>query len=464
MRQAKILITLGPKSSDIDILRQLVLAGATGVRLNFSHGSEEDHRMRADTVRKLSRELGLELSLLGDLCGPKLRIGRFASGSVSLLEGANFTLVTANVIGDEHQVSISHELDKDLSVGTPLLLDDGLIGLIVTGIEPGRITCRVTTGGVLSDRKGLNVPNVRLSVSAITVKDERDLAVGRELGVDWFALSFVRDAADVRRCKVLAGNVPVIAKLEKPEAVESLAEIIDASDGIMVARGDLGVEAGLERVPVIQKRAIELANRQGKLVITATQMLESMIHHPRPTRAEASDVANAIFDGSDVVMLSGETAVGAYPVETVKMMASIIEHVEQSEPYLARALPDVYGAAWQSDNATARAAATLSRSVKLAAIVVLANDEKWLDILADYRPLSPIVALVADTAVARRSALQWGVVSRVVEMPESQRDLIALSEAKTRECVGARSGDDIAILAPSLPEGAGKTLTLWKIR
>jgi pyruvate kinase len=336
--------------------------------------------------------------------------------------------------------------------------------LIVTGIEPGRITCRVTAGGVLSDRKGLNVPNVRLSVSAITEKDERDLAFGRDIGVDWFALSFVRDAADVRRCKILAGNVPVIAKLEKPEAVESLAEIVDASDGIMVARGDLGVEAGLERVPVIQKRAIELANRQGKLVITATQMLESMIQHPRPTRAEASDVANAIFDGSDVVMLSGETAVGAYPVETVKMMASIIEQVEQSEPYLARNLPDAYGAAWQSDNATARAAATLSRSVKLAAIVVLANDVTWLDILADYRPLCPIVALVADTAVARRSALQWGVVSRVVEMPESQRDLIALSEAKTRECVGAQSGDDIAILAPSLPERAGKTLTLWKIR
>ena len=323
MRYAKILITLGPSSSEPSILRQLVLAGASGFRLNFSHGTWDEHRARANAVRALSRELGRELAILGDLCGPKLRIGRFANGPVQLEEGSIFTLVSEPIAGDQQRVTVSHALDRDLKVGNLLLLDDGLIGMVVTDVGQGRVTCRVTTGGVLSDNKGLNVPNVRLSVSAITEKDERDLEFGRQIGVDWFALSFVRDASDVRRCKELAGDVPVIAKLEKPEAVERLGAIIEAADGIMVARGDLGVEAGPERVPVIQKHAIELANREGKLVITATQMLDSMMHHPRPTRAEASDVANAIFDGSDVVMLSGETAVGKYPIETVRMMASL---------------------------------------------------------------------------------------------------------------------------------------------
>jgi len=464
MRYAKILITLGPSSSDMSTLRQLVLAGASGFRLNFSHGTFEEHRARAQAVRELSKELGQELAILGDLCGPKLRVGQFENGAVVLDEGQPFSLVTERVTGNRERVSISHPLDKDLSVGNTLLLDDGLIAMVVTEVSEGRVLCRVTTGGFLSDHKGLNVPNVRLSVSAITEKDERDIEFGREIGVDWFALSFVRDAADVRRCKQLAGDVPVIAKLEKPEAIEQMSAIVEASDGIMVARGDLGVEAGPERVPVIQKRAIELANREGKLVITATQMLDSMIRNPRPTRAEASDVANAIFDGSDVVMLSGETAVGKYPVETVKMMASIIEQVEQSEPYAKRVLPDVYGSAWKSDNVTARAAATLSRNVRLAALVVLADDAQWVDVLADYRPQSPIIALVTNETLARRIALQWGVTSFVVPMPNSQQELLDLTEAKARKCVSAQSGDDVAILASCLPQRAGKTLTLWKVR
>ena len=368
------------------------------------------------------------------------------------------------MLGDERQVSMSYALDKDLSVGDTLLLDDGLISMVVQEVAEGRLTCRVTGGGVLSDHKGVNIPNVRLNVSAITEKDEIDLQFGREIGVDWFALSFVRDPADVVRCKALAGEVPVIAKLEKPEAVAHLDAIVAAADGIMVARGDLGVEVGPQRVPVIQKQMIELANRQGKLVITATQMLESMINNPRPTRAEASDVANAIFDGSDVVMLSGETAVGKHPVEAVEMMRSIIEEVEKSAQYLGRPLPDVYGSAWQSDNATARAAATLSRNVKLAALVVLASDAEWLDVLADYRPLAPIIALVNDSKLARRIALQWGISSHVVQMPQTQQELIDLAEDRVRATVKTLPGDDIAILAPCLPQQIGKTLTLWQVR
>ncbi len=464
MRQAKILITLGPSSSDVDQLKRLVSKGANGFRLNFSHGTYDEHRARADVVRLVSRQMGQELAILGDLCGPKLRVGRFGSQSVTLKQGSIFALTSNDIIGDDTQVSVSYPLDKDLSVGDTLLLDDGLISMIVEQIVPARLLCRVTVGGVLSDHKGVNVPNVRLSTSAITAKDELDIQFGREIGVDWLALSFVRDAVDVVRCKELARDIPVIAKLEKPEAVEHLSAIIAAADGIMVARGDLGVEVGPERVPVIQKRAIEMANRDGKLVITATQMLDSMMHNPRPTRAEASDVANAVFDGSDVLMLSGETAVGKYPVESVEMMRAIIEQVEQSEQYLSRALPTVYGSSWQSDNATARAAATLSRNVKLAALVVLASDAQWLDVIADYRPLAPIIALVKDTGLARRIALQWGITGHVVQMPQSQQELIELAEATVRLYLGTQHDADIAILAPCLPQQIGRTLTLWKIR
>jgi pyruvate kinase len=464
MRQAKILITLGPSSSDIDSLKRLVSAGASGFRLNFSHGTHDEHRARTDLVRLVGHQIGVELAILGDLCGPKLRVGRFGEKLVTLRKGAIFTLTTQDVVGDENQVSITYPLDRDVAVGDCLLLDDGLISMRVEKVSPARVTCCIIVGGVLSDHKGVNVPNVRLSTSAITEKDEADIRFGREIGVDWFALSFVRDAAEVVRCKELAGPVPVIAKIEKPEAVEHLPAIIVAADGIMVARGDLGVEVGPERVPVIQKRAIESANREGKLVITATQMLDSMMRNPRPTRAEASDVANAIFDGSDVVMLSGETAVGQYPVEAVEMMRAIIEQVEQSEQYLDRSLPTVYGSAWQSDNATARAAATLSRNVKLAALVVLASDAEWLDVIADYRPLAPIVALVKDVGLARRVALQWGITCHVVPVPQSLQELIELAEIKVREALATPEGKDIAILSPCLPQQLGRTLTLWKLR
>jgi pyruvate kinase len=300
-------------------------------------------------------------------------------------------------------------------------------------------------------------------VPAITEKDEQDLRFGKEVGVDWFALSFVRDAAEVIRCKELAGETPVIAKLEKPEAIEHLEAIIDAADGVMVARGDLGVEMGPEGVPLVQKRVINLANRRGKLVITATQMLDSMMHNPRPTRAEASDVANAVLDGSDVVMLSGETAAGKYPIEAVTMMRSIIEQIERSEQYRERPCPTVYSALWVAENATARAAATLSRDVKLSAVVVLATNSEWVDVLADYRPHAPILGLVNDVKLARRLALQWGMLTRVVGMPDSQEALIAAAESAATELVGAHVGDEIAILGPCLPQLKGRSLTLWTV-
>ncbi len=463
MRQSKILATLGPTSSSPERIRRLFDAGANGVRLNFSHGTHDEHRARVDIVRTVSQQLGFEVAILGDLCGPKLRVGRFAHQAVSLETGSQFLLTTRQVQGDETQVTVSYPLYKDLSTGDRLLLDDGLMSMVVERVVEDGLLCRVTEGGILSDHKGVNVPGVRLSTAAITEKDLQDIQFGREVGVDWFALSFVRDAKDVLHCKQLAGDIPVIAKLEKPEAMAQLEAIIAAADGVMVARGDLGVEMGPERVPVAQKLAIDLANRQGKLVITATQMLDSMIHNPRPTRAEASDVANAIFDGSDVVMLSGETAAGKYPEQAVAMMRSIIEQVEQSELYRARPAPTVYSEAWASDNATARAAATLSRHVDLKVLVVLANGPEWLDLVADYRPQAPVLAFVNDVKLARRVALQWGVIARVVAMPKSQQELIELAESVAIATMGAKQGDDIAILGPCLPQQLGRTLTLWKI-
>ena len=249
MRLAKILITLGPSSSDVNQLKRLVSAGASAFRLNFSHGTHDEHRARADAARLVSHQMGIELAIVGDLCGPKLRVGRFGCQSVTLKPGSLFALTTEEVNGDDTQVSVSYPLDKDLSVGDTLLLDDGLISMVVEQIAPARLICRVTVGGVLSDHKGVNVPNVRLSTPAITAKDELDIKLAREIGVDWLALSFVRDAAEVVRCKELAGDIPVIAKLEKPEAVEHLSAIIDAADGVMVARGDLAVEMALSAYP-----------------------------------------------------------------------------------------------------------------------------------------------------------------------------------------------------------------------
>lgn len=463
MSQSKILVTLGPSTSTPEQIQRLFEAGANAVRINFSHGTHTEHAARVDMVRSAAARLGYEVAILGDLSGPKLRVGQFANGPVVLKPDALFTLTTRDIQGDESQVSITYPLHKDLSVGDGLLLDDGQLALRVEAVLEDGLRCRVTVGGRLSDHKGVNVPGVRLSVPAITDKDEQDLQFGREIGVDWFALSFVRDAAEVVRCKELAGDTPVIAKLEKPEAITNLKEIVAVADGIMVARGDLGVEMGPEYVPVAQKKAINWANQQGKLVITATQMLDSMIHNPRPTRAEVSDVANAVFDGSDVVMLSGETAAGSYPIEAVGMMRAIIEQVEGAEEYRNRPFPNVYSAAWANENATARAAAMLSRDVKLRAVVVLASSSEWLDVLADYRPQAPILGLVSDIRLARRMALQWGMVTQVVGMPSSYEAAIATAEASVVKLLGAQAGDEIAILSPCLPQRKCQTLTLWRV-
>ena len=343
MRKTKIICTLGPSSNTPERIEALIQAGMDCARLNFSHGTHDDHAEVFRRVRQASERLGRPVAILQDLCGPKIRVGKMKGGKVTLEEGAEVTITTKKVIGTASRIPTEYEaLPQDVRRGEPILLDDGLIKLEVLKVKKDEVKCRVVNGGVLKDRKGMNLPGSAVSQPALTEKDIADAEFGKQLGVDYVALSFVQGPEDVRALREIlgdpmSGGTPIIAKIERPNAVERLDAIIAAADGIMVARGDLGVELPPEKVPVIQKIAIERGNAFGKLVITATQMLESMTKNPRPTRAEVSDVANAVFDGSDAVMLSGETAAGDHPVESVEMMSSIVMEVEASPRYRAQA-------------------------------------------------------------------------------------------------------------------------------
>jgi len=391
-------------------------------RLNFSHGDHESHAAMAAMVRTASQKAGRPVAILADLCGPKMRTGRFPGGPVELVDGATFTLSVIPRDGDVTGVSVTYtQLADDVEIGDAILLDDGLIKLVVDSIEKPHIYCKVEVGGTLSDNKGINVPGRRLSTPALTEKDKRDLAFAVDvLNVEFIALSFVRTAADIEEAQVLARGTPVIAKIEKPDALSNLAEILDVAQGAMVARGDLGVEMGAEKVPLAQKRIIREVNNRRKLVITATQMLDSMIRNPTPTRAEANDVANAVLDGSDALMLSGETANGRHPVLAVKMMAKIIHEVEEdwlTHVMSAREMVDMTEQ-WEFADAAARAAALMSFALPLKAIVVFTRDGRTGHLLSEYRPRAPIVALTADRHVANQLALHWGVIPRVDVPPD----------------------------------------------
>ena len=434
MRRAKIVCTLGPASSTQEQVDALVAAGMDCARLNFSHGSHEDHQRMAGLVREAAKRARRPLAILADLSGPKMRVGRFPGGPVELRPGAEFVLTTRDVPGDEKQVSVTYDrLPDDVREGDTILLDDGLLRLRVEGVRDRDVITEVEIGGELSNNKGLNLPGAKLSTPALTEKDERDLAfaVGT-LNVDYVALSFVRRPEDVQKAQSLAGGVPVIAKMEKPEAIENLEAIVDVADGVMVARGDLGVEMGAEKVPLIQKRLIREVNRRGKVVITATQMLDSMIRNPRPTRAEAADVANAVLDGTDALMLSGETASGKYPIESVKMMDAIIREVESES--LASDRPSRDAAplvgdweGWELANAAARTAALMSFTLPLRAIVAFTQGGETVRLLSEYRPRAPIIAITSDPRVANQMALEWGVLPRIEVPPEDMEETLRIA-------------------------------------
>ncbi|MBL8605384.1 MAG: pyruvate kinase [Myxococcales bacterium] len=459
MRNAKILATVGPASDNPETLEALIRAGVDGFRLNFSHGSIEQHRATLARIRAASETVGKLVAVLGDLSGPKIRCGTFASGPVELREGAPFTLTTRAVPGDQSVVSCTYPLARDLKVGDTILLDDGLLRLRVARVHEDDVACVVEVGGTLSDRKGINVPGATLSVPALTDKDRRDAAAGVEMGVDYFALSFVRTARDLEEAQGLIGETPLVAKVEKPEAVLNLESVIDACDGVMVARGDLGVELGTEKVPLVQKRAIRMTNARGKLVITATQMLDSMIRSPRPTRAEAADVANAVLDGTDVLMLSGETASGRYPIEAVTTMGTIIQEIEGSDVYRALEAMGPFED-WDFAHACAASAAITSRHQKLAAVVVFTRLGHTANMVADYRPRAPIIAVCGAEAAARRMALQWGTIPVHHAMPRRAEDAVTLAAELAQRLCKAQPGDTIAVVSGSQRDTGTKYFAL----
>lgn len=463
LRKAKIVCTLGPASDQPEILDRLLEAGMDTARLNFSHGTHEGHATTYQRVREAAKRAGRTVAVLADLCGPKLRLGEIAGGRVDIKKGDSLQIVSGpadDFVGDASRVSTSYEaLARDVSKGDSLLIDDGRISLQVTSVVGDLVDCKVLVGGPLKSHKGLNLPGVKLSVPSLTDKDREDLRFAKSLGVDYFALSFVRCADDVHAAKLLAEDVPVIAKIEKPEAIEAIEEIVEVADGIMVARGDLGVEAGFEKVPLLQKRLINETNKHGKVVITATQMLESMITEATPTRAEVSDVANAVLDGTDALMLSGETAVGAYPVETVSKMASIIREIEGSSLYASLPRPqELMHPSFST--AIADAAVRAAHDVKLSAIVVYTETGHSAAVVSEYRPEAAIVALSQHENVLNRLALHWGVLPLYSEWVNQ---LDALMSQATGVVVAHRladPGDSIAVTYGLSNKGFSHTNTL----
>jgi len=415
MRKAKIICTLGPASSSRAVLESMIRAGMDVARLNFSHGTHEDHARRLELIRSLSRKLRRPVAILQDLQGPKIRLGQFEGGQLVVRRGQKVTVTTRPVVGSGDVIPTPvRSLPRDVRRGDPILLDDGRVRLEVLSVLGRDVRARVVVGGVLKDKKGLNLPGASVSVPSLTAKDEADLAFGLELGVDYVALSFVRSALDVQRARSLMGRrrKPIIAKIEKPQAVANLEEIARASDGVMVARGDLGVEMPLKEVPLIQKHAIRVVNRMGGVVIVATEMLESMISNPRPTRAEVSDVANAVLDGADAVMLSGETAAGQHPVLAVETMADVVEAAETRAPEGVDYAPFARG----QDVSTGVAAAAVAAAHQLEVDTIIAYTESGYTarLISEYRPRARILGLTPNQETLSRLALYWGVTGHKV--------------------------------------------------
>src|SRR6266516_2837759 len=457
-RRAKIVCTLGPATSGPGKIAELVAAGLDVARLNMSHGDHDAHRAAYQAVRTASDTSGRSVGVLVDLQGPKIRLGRFAAGPVTLAVGQEFTITGQDVPGDQNAVSVSYPgLAGDVQPGTRLLVDDGRVVLEVTAVQGERVRTRVLVGGPVSDHKGLNLPGVRVSVPALTSKDADDLRWALALRADMIALSFVQgpeDAEPPRKIMDEMGvRLPLIAKVEKPQAVAALDEVVAAFDGIMVARGDLGVEYPLEQVPLVQKRAIKLARQAAKPVIVATQMLESMISAPRPTRAEASDVANAVLDGADALMLSGETSVGRFPVQAVSTMARIIDCVESASTAVPelRKLPDT------KPSALVKAAKEIGEVLGAAALVAFTQTGDTVRRLARHHSALPLLAFTPEPSVRARLALTWGVETFLVPTVRHTDEMVRQVDQSMLEHDRGKAGDLVVIVAGSPPHTPGST-------
>ncbi|RUM43443.1 MAG: pyruvate kinase [Desulfurobacterium sp.] len=460
-KRTKIVATLGPASSNEKVLKKMVEAGLDVVRLNMSHGTHKEHKERIALIRKVEREVGRPLPILMDLCGPKIRIGKIEKEPLYLHRGDLITLTTGNP--EKGKITVNYpNLHKEVRKGETILLADGTFRLKIREVKGKDIICEVIVGGPLTSHKGVNLPHSKLSVPALTEKDRKDVLFGVKNGVDIIALSFVRKAEDVLELKELLKSlgreIPVIAKVEKPEAVKNIDSIISVADGIMVARGDLGVELPLERVPVIQKQIIRKANEAGKPVITATQMLRSMVDLPVPTRAEVTDIANAVLDGTDALMLSEETAVGKYPVRVVKTMAKIATEAEKIYPY--KRYQDFPSETLQ--DSLAKSACNLSREIKVKAIVPFTRTGATAIAVAKYRPPVPIYAVTHDEGVFRRLNLIWGVVP-LLTTPADSTDRIIEESIRVAKMKGfVKRGDRIIVLAGA-PSGIPGTTNLMRV-
>ena len=466
MRRAKIVATLGPSLDDPARLRAALAAGIDVVRLNFSHGSHDEHARRLEQVREAARSIGRNVGSLGDLQGPKIRLGMLPDEGVELHDGSEVVLRAGVDELDEVDDGagtpvlpvVYEQFAADVEPGALVLVDDGLIRMVVSRVEGDDVTVRVVAGGQATSRKGVNLPGVDVSAKSLTDKDCEDVKAMVDMGVEWIALSFVRRAQDVVEVRdmvhQLGGEAPIIAKLERPEAVEHLDSIVDATDAVMVARGDLGVEIGPERVPAIQKQIIDLSNREAKPVITATEMLDSMIRSPRPTRAEASDVANAVFDGTDALMLSGETAAGRFPVEAVRTMARIIEVAESSSNLVHAPPPPREGIALP--RVVSRAAVQVAADVQAKALLVFSLSGSSVQLVSKFRPPVPLLGLCPRETPMRRLALMWGTEGIQVPHEDSSRALtLAAEEVCLRQGI-AGTGDPVVIVS-GIPGGHGGT-------
>jgi pyruvate kinase len=471
MRRTKIVATVGPASRSPESLERLVQAGVNVFRLNFSHGTHDEHLAVVNSVREIAARLHRPIALLQDLSGPKIRTGKVKDGVV-LAKGARIAITTDTAVeGGAELISTTYAaLPRDVKRGDRVLLDDGNLELRVLGTAGERVECEVVDGGPLRSNKGMNLPGVALSTPALTDKDRRDLAFGIQHMVDFVALSFVRQAEDVLQAKQLVaslgGRAPVIAKIEKPQALDNLEAILAASDGVMVARGDLGVELGTEFVPIAQKRIIAAASAAGRVVITATQMLESMVENPRPTRAEASDVANAILDGTDAVMLSGESAVGRFPVETVETMARIADYTEEHGASAIRrrdvrrgdqrAGPEAPGT--PITRSLTRVAASVAEELGCKLIVAFTESGITARLISLHRPRVPVVAITHEDRVYRQLALSWGVVPVKSEFVENTDELLAAGEERLKARGLVEKGDTILMLSGHSPAAAATNM------
>ncbi|NNM57570.1 pyruvate kinase [Acidocella sp.] len=463
-RRTKIIATLGPASATPEMLAQLFLAGADVFRLNFSHGHHTDHAARIEMIRALEKKFGRPIGILADVQGPKLRVGQFQSGRVSLQAGQQFTLDMNAAPGDTRRVCLPHpEILGAAEIGSMLLLDDGKLRLRVMRKRDDHLLTEVLNSGTLSDRKGVNIPDVVLPIPALTEKDIADLNFVLPLGIDYIGLSFVQRPEDVMQAKMLAaGRAMVMAKLEKPQALENLEEILRQADAVMVARGDLGVELPPEDVPIAQKQIIRAAQQRGMPVVVATQMLESMISAPAPTRAEASDVATAVYDGADAVMLSAESAAGQYPREAVNMMDRIIARVERDEDWrrgidAKRPAPEK-----SSADAIAAAAVQVAHTIGAQAIVALTESGSTALRVAREKPGCPVLGLTTTTPVARRLALVWGVHAAMTGQVHSMTEAVAQAVKITRLEGFAKKGEEIVVVA-GVPFGQPGTTNALRV-